>query len=56
MPNTQEKPVKKALRATLLTLITAGILSAAVTPKDVKPVSPKASPIPMCPYEECRPW
>jgi hypothetical protein len=49
MTNTQENTVKNAIRATLLTLITAGILSAAVAPKTVVPVSPQASPMPGCP-------
>ncbi|HWR17798.1 MAG TPA: hypothetical protein VN577_23415 [Terriglobales bacterium] len=40
--------MKNLLRATVLTLVTAGILSAAVAPKNVQPVSPNASPIPWC--------
>ncbi|HET9696220.1 MAG TPA: hypothetical protein VFP40_05090 [Terriglobales bacterium] len=40
--------MKKLLRATFLTLITAGILSAATTPKTIQPVGPQMSPIPMC--------
>jgi hypothetical protein len=48
--------VKKLLRSAVLTLITAGILSAAAMPKNVKPVSPNASPIPMCDPGECNPF
>ena len=39
--------MKKLLRATVLTLVTAGILSATVPSK--KAISPQASPIPACP-------
>lgn len=49
MTNTQENTVKNAIRATFLTLITAGILSVAVAPKTVVAVSPQVSPMPGCP-------
>jgi hypothetical protein len=49
--------VKKVLRSAVLTLICAGILSAATMPKNLKPVSTNASPIPMCdPGEDCSPF
>jgi hypothetical protein len=48
--------VKKLLRSAVLTVICAGILSAATLPKNVKPVSPNESPIPMCDPGNCDPF
>lgn len=48
--------MKNILRATVLTLITAGILSAATLPKNVQTVGPKVSPIPMCDPGQCDPF
>jgi hypothetical protein len=46
---TQERIVKKLFRVTVLTLVTAGIFSAAAFPKN-STINPKtnASPIPTC--------
>jgi len=45
----QERIVKKLIRVTVLTLVTAGIFSAAALPKN-STINPKtnASPIPLC--------
>ena len=48
--------MKTLLRVTLLTLVTAGILSAATLPQNVKPVTPQVSPIPMCDPGDCNPF
>ena len=48
--------MKTLLRTLVLTLVTAGILSAATTPINVKTVAPKVSPIPMCDPGDCNPF
>jgi hypothetical protein len=46
---TQEKIVKKLFRVTVLTIVTAGILSAAALPKNpASGTKTNASPIPCC--------